>query len=81
MYFFKNIDKTKLLDGRTITYIAREKVDIMPSFLSAIFSGRRGCSFKTARRVTKAINPEAIVEDYFYEDKEKPRYTKVNKNN
>lgn len=81
MYFFKETEKAKLLQGRTIKYIAENKVFLNQAYLSAILSGRHGCSLRTAMSITKSLSLGANLEDYFYEDKTKPVYTKVNKNN
>ena len=79
MYFFKEQKKAELLDGRTIEYVAKNKVYITPSFLCAILKGRRGCSYKTAMIITKSLCREAELDSYFYEDKTKPMYIKADK--
>ena len=81
MYYFKKSEKAKALDGRTITWIAKNRVYISPNFLSAIFTGRRGCSYRTAMIITNAICREAKLDDYFYEDNKKPMYIKIDKDN
>ena len=81
MYFFKEVERAKVLQGRTITWLAKNKVFINSDYLTAILSGRRGCSFRTAMSITNSICREATLEDYFYRDEKKPAYTKSNKNN
>ena len=82
MYFFKEMTKEKkqqLLDGRSVSYLARNKTFVTPSFLCAVLSGRRGCSYRTAMNITKAIDKLSTINEFFYEDKTKPAYTKANK--
>ena len=44
MWFFKETEKAKVLQGRTITYLAENKLFITKEYLSQILSGTRGCS-------------------------------------
>ena len=81
MYFFKETERAKLLQGRTIKYIAENKVFLNQTYLCSILSGRHGCSKRTAMSITKSLCLDANLEDYFYEDNNKPVYTRVNKNN
>ena len=65
MYFFKEIEKAKVLQGRTITYLAEQKLHISKAYLSQILSGKRGCSIRLADDITKCICVSAEIEDYF----------------
>ena len=65
MYFFKEIEKAKVLQGRTITYLAEQKLHISKAYLSQILSGKRGCSIRLADDITKCICFNAEIEDYF----------------
>ena len=65
MYFFKEIEKAKVLQGRTITYLAEQKLHISKAYLSQILSGKRGCSIRLADDITKCICFNAKIEDYF----------------
>ena len=66
MYIFKEIEKAKVLQGRTIKYLATNKLYITKEYLSQILSGKRGCSQLLARNITNCISWEAKLEDYFY---------------
>ena len=65
MYFFKEIEKAKVLQGRTITYLAEQKLHISKAYLSQILSGKRGCSIRLADDIAKCICLSAEIEDYF----------------
>lgn len=64
-YMFKQIEKAKVLQGRTIKYLAENKVGITPTYLSNILNGKIHCSRITARKITESICKEAKLEDYF----------------
>ena len=66
MWFFKETEKAKVLQGRTITYLAENKLFITKEYLSQILSGTRGCSRLLAHNITKCISFSANVNDYFY---------------
>jgi len=66
MWFFKETEKAKVLQGRTITYLAKEKLFITKAYLSQILSGKRGCSQLLARNITNCICLSANLTDYFY---------------
>lgn len=66
MYYFKEIEKAKVLQGRTITYLAEKKLFVSKEYLSQILSGKRGCSIRLADNITKCICQEAKISDYFY---------------
>lgn len=66
MYYFKEVEKAKVLEGRTITYLAKEKLFITPQYLCQILSGKRGCSKLLARNIANCISWSAKLEDYFY---------------
>lgn len=66
MYYFKEVEKTKVLQGRTITYLAENKLFVTKEYLSQVLSGKRGCSQLLARNITNCISWSAELEDYFY---------------
>ena len=66
MYYFKEVEKAKVLQGRTITYLAEKKLFVTKEYLSQVLSGKRGCSQLLARNITNCISWNANLEDYFY---------------
>lgn len=66
MYIFKETEKAKVLQGRTIKYLAEEKLHITKEYLSQILSGKRGCSVRLANDIAKCICWNAKILDYFY---------------
>lgn len=66
MYYFKEVEKAKVLQGRTITYLAENKLFVTKEYLSQVLSGKRGCSQLLARNITNCISWSAELEDYFY---------------
>ena len=66
MYYFKETEKAKVLQGRTITYLAENKLFVTKEYLSQILSGKRGCSKLLANNITNCISWIAKVDDYFY---------------
>lgn len=64
-YRFKEVEKAKVLKGRTITYIAENKIGITTQYLSTILNGNITCSKETAEKITKSICWGAKLEDYF----------------
>ncbi len=66
MYIFKETEKAKVLQGRTIKYLAEEKLHITKEYLSQILSGKRGCSVRLANDIAKCICWDAKILDYFY---------------
>ena len=66
MWFFKETEKAKVLQGRTITYWAENKLFITKEYLSQVLSGTRGCSRLLAHNITNCISFSANVNDYFY---------------
>ena len=65
MYIFKEIERVKVLQGRTIKYLAEEKLHITREYLSQILSGKRGCSKRLAQSILNCISIDANLEDYF----------------
>lgn len=65
MYFFKETEKAKLLQGRTIKYLAKEKLHITPEYLCQILKRKRGCSLMLAYNIVHCISWDAKLEDYF----------------
>ena len=66
MYFFKETERTKVLQGRTITYLAENKLFITKEYLCQILSVKKGCSKLLASNITNCISWDAQLEDYFY---------------
>jgi len=65
MYYFKETEKAKILQGRTIKYLAEEKLHISRAYLNQILNGKRGCSIRLADNITKCICFNANLNDYF----------------
>lgn len=65
MHIFEKKYKSIVLQGRTIRYLANNKLDITEQYLCQILSGKKGCSLKLAKKITKCILENAKVEDYF----------------
>ncbi len=65
MYYFKETEKAKVLQGRTIKYLAEEKLHITKEYLSQILKGKRGCSIRLANDITHCICFDAKISDYF----------------
>lgn len=65
MYFFKETEKAKILQGRTIKYLAEEKLHITRAYLNQILNGKRGCSIRLANDIAKCICFDAKIGDYF----------------
>lgn len=66
MWFFKETEKAKILQGRTIKYLAENKLYVTVGYLSQVLSGKRGCSQLLARNIANCICWDAKLEDYFY---------------
>ena len=64
MYYFNTNEKENALQGRTITYVAKQ-IGITSAFLTSIMNGYRGCSKTVAYCVTKCLNKESEIENYF----------------
>ena len=66
MWYFKETEKAKVLQGRTIKYLAEIKLHITNSYLTAVLNGYRGCSERLAHDITNCISWESKITDYFY---------------
>lgn len=66
MWYFKEIEKANLLQGRTIRYLATHKLNITEQYLCQILKGKKGCSIRLANDIAKCICLEAKTTDYFY---------------
>lgn len=66
MFHFKETEKSKVLQGRTITYLAENELFITKEYLCQILSGKKGCSKLLANNITNCISLDAKLEDYFY---------------
>lgn len=64
IYHFIKEKKEEALKGRTIVYISNS-TDISYVYLARILNDDIGCTLKTAKIVTKALNPDAEVSDFF----------------
>lgn len=64
MYMFKKINKKDVLNGRTITYMAKE-IGITNQYLTNIFNHKISCSKLVAYCITKFLNSNAEINDYF----------------
>ena len=67
MYWFKEIERAKVLQGRTVKYLAEKKLHINKSYLSQILGGKKGCSIRLAQDIVRCISWEAKISDYFEE--------------
>lgn len=65
MYYFKEVEKAKVLQGRTITYLAEQKLHVTKEYLSQVLAGKRGCSVRLANDIAQCISWSAKIEDYF----------------
>ena len=65
LYYFKESEKAKILQGRTIKYLAEKKLHVTREYLTQILNGKRGCSIRLAESITKCFCLEAKFEDYF----------------
>lgn len=65
MYFFKETEKAKVLQGRTVKYLAEQKLHITKEYLSQVLNGKRGCSIRLANDITNCICWDAKITDYF----------------
>lgn len=65
MYYFKEVEKAKVLQGRTITYLAEQKLHVTKEYLSQVLAGKRGCSIRLANDIAQCISWSAKIEDYF----------------
>lgn len=64
MYLFKTELKKGALDGRTMTSIA-EKVGITKAYVIMIMNGKSTCSKLVAYCLTKVLDPNSEIKDYF----------------
>lgn len=65
MYYFREVEKAKVLQGRTIKYLAEQKLHITKEYLTQILNGKRGCSIRLANDIVHCICWEAKISDYF----------------
>jgi hypothetical protein len=65
MYYFNAVEKAKVLQGRTVRYLAREKLFITEQYLCQILKGKKGCSKLLALNIAQCICWNAKLEDYF----------------
>lgn len=70
MYWFIKTEKAKVLQGRTINYLAKEKLFVDNTYLTSIFNGKKPCSKRLAIAICGCISLDAKLEDYF-EEREK----------
>lgn len=65
MYYFKESEKAKVLQGRTIKYLAENKLFVSYPYLTDVLKGKRSCSKLLAHNITNCICMNAKLEDYF----------------
>ena len=65
MYYFNVSYKSKVLQGRTIRYLANEKLYISEEYLGQILLGKTGCSLRLANDIVEVIGENEKLEDYF----------------
>ena len=65
MYWFKETERAKVLQGRTMRYMAEEKLCCSYTYLTEILKGKKGCSRRMAKDITNCISFSAKIEDYF----------------
>ena len=65
MYWFKESEKAKVRQGRTIKYLAENKLFVNKDYLCQILGGKRGCSKLLAYNITNCICWDAKIEEYF----------------
>lgn len=64
MYYFKTEQREEILQGKSQRYIARQ-LDATDTSISQILTGKWHTTGITAYAITKAIDVNAKVEDYF----------------
>lgn len=64
MYLIKE-EKAKEIKRKYKQEYIRNEVGISKSYISLILSRTRSCSKKTAYCITKLVNEDAEIEDYF----------------
>lgn len=65
MYIFIAEKKQEVLSGRTITYLAKNRFQVTPEYLTQVLNGTRGCSKPLAFNIAKYVSEDATIEDYF----------------
>lgn len=65
MWYFNETERAKVLQGRTVTYLAKEKLLITPEYLMSILRGYRSCSERLANQITNCISWDSKITDYF----------------
>jgi plasmid maintenance system antidote protein VapI len=65
MYKFKKDKYNEVISKYKIKGIA-EKIGITSTYLSLILNNKNDCKKTVAYCITKAINSEAEIDDYFY---------------
>lgn len=64
MYYFVVKKKEELLNGRTITYLAKNKLFVTREYLTSILNGQRGCSKLLANNICSCSENGTI--EYFF---------------
>ena len=64
-YIFKPVERAKVLQDKTIKYVAENKVGISQVYLGKILSGKTHCTKIIANRIVLSICKDAKLEDYF----------------
>lgn len=69
MYTFKKELKEELLDGRTITFVAK-KIAVSIGFLTSVLNGKSNCSKLLALAILGATKKEGAELDIYFNKKE-----------
>lgn len=64
-YKFKQTEKAKVLQDKTIKYVAENKLGVSAGYLTNVLNGKLSCSKIIANRIAECICREAKLEDYF----------------
>lgn len=64
-YLFKKEKKEDLLQGRSITFVAKNRVGISQQYLTNILNGKLHCSYIIAKKIANSYSVNTKLEDYF----------------
>jgi len=71
MLIFKKEKKEELLQGRTIRYLAKNKVACTEVHLINVLNGKTPCSYLLAKNILEAVDNTSQIEDFFTEKEKK----------
>lgn len=69
MYIIKK-EASEYIKGKYKSKFLENEVGLSTMFLNLVLNGKKGCSKKTAYAITKAINSNANISDFFNEGAE-----------